>query len=61
MSYRPMAFFSELVANASAKNVAIVLYSGNDDALVGHRSTQSEEATLSNTYPNLPCKLIGTC
>ena len=27
--HRAMAFFSELATNASAKNVAILLYSGN--------------------------------
>lgn len=41
-----MAFLSELATNASAKNVGIVFYSGNDDALVGHKGTQSEEYTL---------------
>lgn len=45
-SGRPMAFLSELATNASAKNVGIVFYSGNDDALVGHKGTQSEEYTL---------------
>lgn len=56
-----MAFFSELAANASAHNVAIVLYSGNDDALVGHRSTQSENATVFYFDPDFTCILIGTC
>lgn len=39
---RPMAFLSELASNASAKNVSIVFFSGNDDSLVQHRGTQGE-------------------
>ena len=39
-AYRPMAFLDDLAANASAHNVAVVLYSGNDDSLVAHRGTE---------------------
>jgi hypothetical protein len=35
-----MTFLSELAANATKNNVALVFYSGNDDALVAHRSTE---------------------
>ncbi|EIN06504.1 alpha/beta-hydrolase [Punctularia strigosozonata HHB-11173 SS5] len=39
-SVPPMAFLSELAANASAHHVSMVFYSGNDDALVAHRGTE---------------------
>ena len=39
-SLEPIAFLSELATNASAANVSIVFYSGNDDALVQHRGTE---------------------
>ncbi|KAI0366274.1 alpha/beta-hydrolase [Pilatotrama ljubarskyi] len=39
-SVEPMAFLSELAANASAANVSIVFYSGNDDALIQHHGTE---------------------
>jgi hypothetical protein len=34
--YRPMKFFDQLAANASAHGIAVVIYSGNDDSLVSH-------------------------
>lgn len=37
-----MAFLSELAANASANNVGIVFFCGNDDAISGHRGTEGE-------------------
>ncbi|KAI0773294.1 alpha/beta-hydrolase [Trametes elegans] len=45
-SVEPMAFLDELAANASAKNVAVVLYAGNDDSLVAHRGI---EVVIQNT------------
>ncbi|KAI0664279.1 alpha/beta-hydrolase [Cubamyces menziesii] len=45
-SVEPMAFLDDLAANASAHNVAVVLYSGNDDSLVAHRGT---EVVIQNT------------
>ncbi|KZP13602.1 alpha/beta-hydrolase, partial [Athelia psychrophila] len=45
-SVEPMAFFSELVANASAHGASIVLYSGNDDSLLAPRSN---EVVIQNT------------
>ncbi|KAI0787985.1 alpha/beta-hydrolase [Fomes fomentarius] len=39
-SVEPVAFLSDLAANATARNVSIVFYSGNDDALVQHRGTE---------------------
>ncbi|KAJ7320786.1 alpha/beta-hydrolase [Mycena albidolilacea] len=39
-SPEPMVFLSELAANASARGVGIVFYSGNDDSLVAHRGTE---------------------
>ena len=35
-----MAFLSELATNASRNHVAVLVYSGNDDALVSHFSTE---------------------
>jgi len=45
-SVEPMAFLTELTSNATAKNVSIVIYSGNDDSLVAHLGT---EVTIQNT------------
>ncbi|KAI0773297.1 alpha/beta-hydrolase [Trametes elegans] len=33
----PMVFLTELAANASAYNISVILYSGNDDSIVAHR------------------------
>ncbi|KAH9893404.1 alpha/beta-hydrolase [Cubamyces lactineus] len=45
-SVEPMAFLTDLATNATAKNVSVVLYSGNDDSLVPHRGT---EVVIQNT------------
>ncbi|KAI0366275.1 alpha/beta-hydrolase [Pilatotrama ljubarskyi] len=39
-SVEPIAFLSDLAANASAANVSTVFYSGNDDSLVQHHGTE---------------------
>jgi hypothetical protein len=39
-SIAPMAFMDELAANASANGVGMIWYSGNDDALTTHFSTE---------------------
>jgi hypothetical protein len=39
-SLAPMAFMDELATNASANGVRLVWYSGNDDALTTHFSTE---------------------
>jgi carboxypeptidase D len=40
-----MVFLDELAANATARNVSIIVYSGNGDLLVSHRG--SEGASVS--------------
>ncbi|KAG7094004.1 hypothetical protein E1B28_007634 [Marasmius oreades] len=45
-SVEPMAFLTELATNATAKGVSIVLYSGNNDALIPHFGT---EVAIQNT------------
>ncbi|EIW53484.1 alpha/beta-hydrolase [Trametes versicolor FP-101664 SS1] len=40
-SVEPIAFLSELAANASARNIPFVFYSGNDDARISHRGTET--------------------
>ncbi|KAH9855778.1 alpha/beta-hydrolase [Lenzites betulinus] len=45
-SVEPMAFLTDLATNASAHNISVVLYSGNDDSLVAHRGT---EVVIQNT------------
>ena len=35
-----MAFLDELALNATKNNVGVVIYSGNDDALVAHTGSQ---------------------
>ncbi|KLO07454.1 alpha/beta-hydrolase [Schizopora paradoxa] len=42
----PMNFFSELASNASQNNVDIIIYSGNDDSVVPHFSS---EVVIQNT------------
>jgi len=42
----PMNFFTELATNATKHSIGFVLYSGNDDSLVSHRST---EIAIQNT------------
>ncbi|KAI0344359.1 alpha/beta-hydrolase [Trametopsis cervina] len=39
-SVEPMAFLDDLATNASKNNVGVVIYSGNDDSLVAHISSQ---------------------
>ncbi|KAJ7716754.1 Alpha/Beta hydrolase protein [Mycena metata] len=41
-----MNFLTEFATNATAHGVGVVLYSGNDDALIAHRGT---EVTIQNT------------
>ncbi|TFK39879.1 Alpha/Beta hydrolase protein [Crucibulum laeve] len=45
-SQEPMNFLTEMATNATAKGVEIILYSGNDDALIPHLST---EIAIQNT------------
>ena len=40
-----MVFLDELATNATARNVSIIVYSGNDDLLVTHRGS---EGTLTS-------------
>ena len=35
-----MVFLDQLAANATAKNVSIIVYSGNSDLLVSHRGSE---------------------
>ncbi|KAG5715584.1 Vitellogenic carboxypeptidase [Termitomyces sp. T112] len=45
-STEPMNWLTEFATNASAHDVSVVLYSGNNDALIAHRGT---EVTIQNT------------
>lgn len=45
-STEPMNFFTELATNATSRGVGVILYSGNNDALIAHRST---EIAIQNT------------
>ncbi|KAG6891176.1 hypothetical protein C0995_008428, partial [Termitomyces sp. Mi166 len=45
-STEPMNWLTEFATNASAHGVGVVLYSGNNDALIAHRST---EIAIQNT------------
>jgi carboxypeptidase D len=40
-----MKFFDQLAANASAHGIAVVIYSGNDDSLVSHWSSEGAYPT----------------
>jgi len=37
---RPMVFLDDLATNATAHDVSIIIYSGNDDALIPHRGSE---------------------
>ncbi|KAI8990743.1 alpha/beta-hydrolase [Trametes punicea] len=39
-SVEPVAFLTDLATNATARNVSIIFYSGNDDSQVQHRGTE---------------------
>ena len=39
---RPVAFFDQLATNASERGVNVIIYSGNDDMVVPHLSSESE-------------------
>ncbi|KAH9951054.1 alpha/beta-hydrolase [Amylocystis lapponica] len=45
-SVEPMAFLTELAFNATARNLSIVIFSGNDDSLIAHRGS---EVVIQNT------------
>ncbi|KAJ7763548.1 alpha beta-hydrolase [Mycena maculata] len=45
-SPEPMVFLTEFATNATAHNISVILYSGNDDSLIAHRGT---EVTIQNT------------
>ena len=58
---RPMAFLTDLATNATAHDIGIVIFSGNDDSLVPHfgsqsRSSRSLSLQLANTRIQLPSK-----
>ena len=42
MRDRPMVFLTDLATNATEHGVHVVIYSGNDDSLVSHMSSQGE-------------------
>jgi carboxypeptidase D len=44
---RPMAFFDQLATNASMHGIGVVIYSGNDDSLVSHWSSEGTPDDLS--------------
>jgi carboxypeptidase D len=37
-----MTFLTDLATNATAHNISVVIFSGNDDSLIPHISSQSE-------------------
>ena len=39
---RPMTFLTELATNLTRDGIEVILYSGNDDAVVAHFSTEGE-------------------
>jgi len=45
-SVEPMAFFTDLLVNASQHDVRVIIYSGNDDMILPHRGS---EVVIQNT------------
>ncbi|KAG0699895.1 alpha beta-hydrolase [Suillus ampliporus] len=43
---KPMAFLTELATNATAQDISVVIFSGNDDSLIPHLGSQ---ITIQNT------------
>lgn len=56
---RPMVFLTDLATNASSRDVGIVLYSGNDDALIAHRGTESWSFHLGSSEQVLTFMIYG--
>jgi hypothetical protein len=44
--HSPVAFLDDLAKNASAHNISVVIYSGNDDSLVPHWSSEGEKMAV---------------
>lgn len=40
-----MAFLTELATNLTARNIPVVIYSGNDDSLVPHFGSEGDDFT----------------
>ncbi|OJA08691.1 hypothetical protein AZE42_01195 [Rhizopogon vesiculosus] len=55
-SVEPMAFLTDLATNATAKNVSVVVFSGNDDSLLPHLGSQGH--LVGNTNPQSGFVLI---
>ena len=57
---RPTSFFEELLANASAAGIPVVIYNGNDDSVVHHFTNESAYSRLSDRtgfdMKELPCR-----
>lgn len=48
-----MAFLTDLATNASNHGVAVLIYSGNDDSLVSHISSESKHLYHFSNFPLL--------
>ncbi|KAG1721432.1 Alpha/Beta hydrolase protein [Suillus paluster] len=48
----PMAFLTELATNATAQNISVVIFSGNDDSLIPHLGSQSFTRKPSTPWYN---------
>jgi hypothetical protein len=53
-----MAFFSELVTDATSRGIKVVIYSGNNDLLVGHFGT---EGNILKSFTSFKLKWIFSC
>jgi hypothetical protein len=53
-----MAFFSELVSDATSRGIKVVIYSGNNDLLVGHFGTEGD---LAKHFTSFELKWIFSC
>ena len=50
-------FLDELAANATARNVSIIVYSGNNDLIISHRGS---EGALASHIPKLSFSSLTT-
>jgi hypothetical protein len=55
MLFSPVTFFDDLAANMSDHNVSLVIYSGNDDSLVAHWSSEGSVRVYSRPSSVLTC------
>jgi len=53
-----MVFLDELATNATARNVSIIVYSGNNDLIISHRGSEGALAHPLNNFGSHDSRLL---